>query len=107
MHAAEIARAHNRIRHLRNPEGCLGPECPGSGLDRSEFGRARSGMGVARRMRFEGPDGAVGTSIFWKHVGHSICLPLSAAVAETCCPQTGHANLNSIIGREINIPQPA
>jgi hypothetical protein len=41
--------------------------------------------------------GAWGTTIFWKQVGHSICPPLVLESAVMCWPQTGHANLNSLI----------
>jgi hypothetical protein len=41
--------------------------------------------------------GAWGTTIFWKQVGQPIWLPLALESAVICWPQTGHANLNSLI----------
>ena len=45
--------------------------------------------------------------IFWKQVGQSICPPLLLESAVMCCPHTGHANLNSLIGSHYTIPQQA
>jgi hypothetical protein len=59
-------------------------------------------------MNFESCDaGAWGTTIFWKQVGHSICPPLVLESAVMCWPQTGHANLNSLIASAATIPQAA
>jgi len=53
---------------------------------------------AADRMSFvSAKSGAWGTTIFWKQVGHSICPPLVLESAVMCWPQTGHANLNSLI----------
>src|SRR5512137_823960 len=41
--------------------------------------------------------GAWGTTIFWKQVGQEICAPDVVESAVRCWPQTGHANLNSLI----------
>jgi hypothetical protein len=51
--------------------------------------------------------GAWGTTIFRKQVGHSICPPLVLESAVICWPQTGHANLNSLIASTATIPQAA
>jgi len=48
--------------------------------------------------------GACGTTIFRKHVGHSIFPPLVLESAVMCWPQTGHANLNSLIRFAQTIP---
>jgi hypothetical protein len=41
--------------------------------------------------------GAWGATIFWKHVGHSIVVPLCDESHLMCWPQTGHAYLNSLM----------
>jgi hypothetical protein len=43
--------------------------------------------------------GACGAVIFWKHVGQSITVPACDASQIICWPQTGHANLNSLMLR--------
>jgi hypothetical protein len=51
-------------------------------------------------MNFESADsGACGAVIFWKHVGHSITVPLCDESHFMCWPQTGHAYLNSLMAR--------
>src|ERR1039458_1260963 len=67
-----------------------------------ETASAEEGRGLptwaADRSNFVSSDaGACGTTIFRKQVGHSICLPLVLESAVICWPQTGHANLNSLI----------
>ena len=53
---------------------------------------------VAERINFGSPDsGAWGATILWKQVGHSNGFPLALESAVMCCPQTGQANLNSLI----------
>jgi len=53
---------------------------------------------VAERMYLEdGSAGACGTTIFWKQVGQAICVPLALGVLLMCWPQTGQANLNSVM----------
>jgi hypothetical protein len=72
------------------------PEC-GRGLPTCEV----------ERMNFaSAEEGAWGTRIFWKQVGHSMCPPLLLESAVMCWPQTGHANLNSLIGQSYIIPHP-
>ena len=62
----------------------------------------------ADRMNFVSADaGACGTTIFWKHVWHSICPPLVLESAVICWPQTGHANLNSLIGSTARVSHSA
>ena len=59
----------------------------------------------ADKMNFGSADeGAWGTTIFWKQVGHSICPPLVVESAVMCWPHTGQANLNSLIGSAETIP---
>jgi hypothetical protein len=41
--------------------------------------------------------GACGAVIFWKHVGHSITVPLCDESHFMCWPQIGHAYLNSLM----------
>src|SRR5208282_1330950 len=41
--------------------------------------------------------GACGTVIFWKHVGHSITVLLRHDSHLMCWPQTGQANVNSLM----------
>ena len=41
--------------------------------------------------------GACGTVIFWKHVGHSITVPLCDESHLMCWPHTGQAYLNSLM----------
>src|SRR5712671_212142 len=54
---------------------------------------------AADKMNFgSASEGACGTTIFRKQVGHSSCPPLVLESAVMCWPQTGHANLNSLIG---------
>jgi hypothetical protein len=48
-------------------------------------------------MYLEADVGAGGTTIFWKQVGHSICVPLALESVAICWPQTGQRNLNSLI----------
>src|ERR1019366_180630 len=43
--------------------------------------------------------GACGAVIFWKHVGHSITVPLCVESHWMCWPQTGHTYLNSLMVR--------
>ena len=45
----------------------------------------------------ESSAGDCGTTIFWKHVGHSIRVPLALESLLMCWPQTGQANLNSVM----------
>jgi hypothetical protein len=53
---------------------------------------------VPERMNFGSPEsGACGATILWKQVGHSNGFPLALESAVICCPQTGQANLNSLI----------
>ena len=79
---------------LRRDEGCSGAK---EGAASGEAGRGLATW-AAETMSFVSADvGAWGTTIFWKQVGHSICLPLVLESAVICWPQTGHANLNSLI----------
>jgi hypothetical protein len=49
-------------------------------------------------MNFWSSDaGACGAVIFWKHVGHSITVPLRDESHIMCWPHTGQANLNSLM----------
>jgi hypothetical protein len=49
-------------------------------------------------MNFGSSDsGACGAVIFWKHVGHSITVPLCDESHFMCWPHTGHAYLNSLM----------
>ena len=57
---------------------------------------------AADKMNLESAAGAWGTIIFWKQVGHSSCEPVVLESAVMCCPQTGQANLNSLIALAIN-----
>jgi len=50
--------------------------------------------------------GACGTTIFRKQVGQLIFPPLVLESAVMCWPQTGHANLNSLIRFAPTIPHP-
>src|SRR5262245_50162717 len=60
---------------------------------------------AAVTMNFESPEaGAWGTMSFWKQVGQSSCVPLVVESAVMCCPQTGHANLNSLMIARRTIP---
>src|SRR5881396_1522011 len=60
---------------------------------------------AAETMSFELAEaGACGAMIFWKQVGQSSCVPLVLESAVICCPQTGHANLNSLIVSRRTIP---
>src|SRR6266581_4167913 len=60
---------------------------------------------AAETMSFECADeGACGMMSFWKQVGQSSCAPLVLESAVICCPQTGHANLNSLIALARTIP---
>jgi hypothetical protein len=43
------------------------------------------------------PAGACGAMIFWKHVGHSMVVPLCEASHRMCWPQWGQAYLNSLM----------
>ncbi len=53
---------------------------------------------AAERMNLDcSEDGAWGTINLRKHVGHSIGDPLAAASQVICWPQTGQANLNSLM----------
>src|SRR5437016_780057 len=62
----------------------------------------------ADKINFGSADeGAWGTTIFWKQVGHSSWPPLVVESAVMCWPQTGHANLNSLIGSAKTIPYSA
>src|SRR6266850_2215257 len=57
----------------------------------------------ADKMNFgSANEGAWGTTIFWKQVGHSICPPLVVESAVMCWPHTGQANLNSLIGLDVD-----
>src|SRR5438094_8586209 len=59
----------------------------------------------AETMSLESPEaGAWGTTSFWKQVGQSSCVPLVLESAVMCCPQTGHANLNSLMIARRTIP---
>ena len=70
----------------------------------SEVGRGLATW-VAESMSLVSTDlGAWGTTIFWKQVGHSICPPALVESAVMCWPQTGHANLNSLIASAPTIP---
>jgi hypothetical protein len=58
---------------------------------------------AADKMSLESPAvGPCGTTIFWKQVGHSSCDPAVLESAVMCWPQTGHANLNSLIASPDN-----
>src|ERR1017187_585002 len=64
---------------------------------------ARGLMGcVADKINFEPGAGGFGTMIFWKHVGHSICAPLTPGSDMICWPQTGQAYLNSLMALSKN-----
>src|SRR5712691_5169153 len=81
-------------------------KCNASDCDSVSLGRSLPTC-VADKMSLESAEaGACGTMIFWKHVGHSSCLPLALESAVICCPQTGQANLNSLIAyaRNHSIP---
>jgi hypothetical protein len=61
-------------------------------------------------MNFESSDsGACGAVIFWKHVGHSITVPLCDESHFMCCPHTGQAYLNSLMagGKAFHIRAPS
>jgi hypothetical protein len=61
-------------------------------------GIGRSPVFVPDMINFGSSDsGACGAVIFWKHVGHSITVPLCDESHFMCWPQTGHANLNSLM----------
>ena len=61
-------------------------------------GIGRSPVFVPDMINFGSSDsGACGTMIFWKHVGHSIVVPLCDESHLMCWPQTGHAYLNSLM----------
>jgi hypothetical protein len=67
-----------------------------TGSDPNEVGAAPAF--VAERINFGSPErGACGAMILWKQVGHSKGFPLALVSAVICCPQTGQANLNSLI----------
>jgi hypothetical protein len=61
-------------------------------------GTGRSPTFVPVMINFESPvAGGCGTVIFWKHVGHSITVLLRHDSHLICWPQTGQANLNSLM----------
>jgi hypothetical protein len=63
-------------------------------------GIGRSPIFVPDMINFGSSDsGACGAMIFWKHVGHSIVVPLCDESHLMCWPQTGHAYLNSLMAR--------
>src|SRR5205809_1642519 len=77
----------------------------GAPVDEAGRGLATS---AAERTNFESPAaGAWGTTILRKQVGQLSCPPLVLESAVMCWPQTGHANLNSLIGCRQTIPQSA
>src|SRR5688572_8216504 len=47
--------------------------------------------------------GAWGTTILRKQVGHSICEPPTVESHVMCWPQTGQANLNSLMARYVQV----
>src|SRR5476651_964639 len=62
------------------------------------LGTGRSPTFVPVMMNFASSDaGACGAVIFWKHVGHSITVPLRDESHIMCWPHTGQANLNSLM----------
>ncbi len=62
------------------------------------FGAGRSPTLVPVMMNFESSvEGACGTVIFWKHVGHSIFVPACDESHRICWPHTGQAYLNSLM----------
>jgi hypothetical protein len=68
---------------------------------------AEAGRGLAtwaaERINFESlVAGAWGTTILRKQVGQLSCPPLALESAVICWPQTGHANLNSLIASPDN-----
>src|SRR6204780_2229725 len=67
-------------------------------LDSGIVGTGRSPFFVPVMMNFcSSDDGACGTVIFWKHVGHSIVEPACDESHITCWPHTGQAYLNSLM----------
>jgi hypothetical protein len=61
-------------------------------------GIGRSPTFVPVMINFESSvAGACGAVIFWKHVGHSITVPLCDESHFMCWPQIGHAYLNSLM----------
>jgi hypothetical protein len=74
----------------------------GTGVSKPAFATAegigRSPGFVPVMINFGSSDsGACGAVIFWKHVGHSITVPLCDESHFMCWPHTGHANLNSLM----------
>jgi hypothetical protein len=62
------------------------------------FGAGRSPTLVPVMMNLWSSDeGACGTVIFWKQVGHSIFVPACDESHRMCWPHTGQAYLNSLI----------
>jgi hypothetical protein len=73
-------------------------------------GIGRSPVFVPDMINFGSSDsGACGAVIFWKHVGHSITVPLCDESHFMCWPHTGHAYLNSLMadGKAFHIRAPA
>jgi len=79
---------------LRRDEGRIEAK---EGATSEEAGRGLATWTAETRSLVSADSGACGTTIFWKQVGHSICPPLVIESAVICWPQTGHANLNSLI----------
>ena len=72
----------------------------GAPVDDAGRGLATS---AAERTNFESPAaGAWGTTILRKQGGQLSCPPLVLESAVMCWPQTGHANLNSLISSFVN-----
>jgi hypothetical protein len=73
-------------------------------------GIGRSPVFVPVMINFGSSDsGACGAVIFWKHVGHSITVPLCDESHFMCWPHTGHAYLNSLMadGKAFHIRAPS
>ena len=75
----------------------------GEGTRPVETGRGLATWEAERMNLVSADEGACGTTIFRKQVGHSMCPPLVLESAVMCWPQTGHANLNSLIGSTVTI----
>src|SRR3974390_2478931 len=100
MTASAPTRESVTMRDLCSEEAEMGASPPpllGVGLGFPTCEAERMNLGSSE-------DGPCGITIFWKHVGHSSCPPLLLESAVICWPQTGHANLNSLIGSLQTIP---
>jgi hypothetical protein len=81
-----------------NAPGKLLPTVMTLGFAPGNFGTGRSPTFVPVMMNFvSGDAGACGAVIFWKHVGHSMTVPLCDESHIMCWPQTGQAYLNSLM----------